>query len=510
MKITKEYLLEKIKAIKNAEGYSRIAMFTLPVGTKFSSTGYYGNSVCDYALDTEYTVRLSDIDAERGICGYGYRRATRIVKEESYYNNTSSYGYIAISWDELLKNKQIVKSFIEWLDKVTPDFSVTKDKGVIKFVNNKTKEELFCDLGKQTFIRTYKKGKPKQIRYPMQFFKYVSGRLLINKITDGDCKNFHTLVNLVGKHYKLCRNFGTFLVRMFDHIHLETYIAANVNFEFDIPFAYSDFDKDIRNKLNEHGLTYNTDVGSLFCSDKDTGRAVFAQIRDTDGFANMVKILALNIQPLNTLVNHYNYDLKTLFAYCRERKWKSNRLRYGYGYSTDNDRPDPETTSDSLTTYGYDIISYLRDYSRMALDVYGENYDKYPKNLKEAHDETSALHTVRAMQIDAKRFEETIDKSLEWSNKEFAIVYPKTADEVVTEGVKLRHCVGSYIQSVVNGECKIIFLRKKEELDKPFVTIEISGGNIRQARAFANSNPPYDAKMALQDYAKAKKFLYTG
>jgi hypothetical protein len=224
----------------------------------------------------------------------------------------------------------------------------------------------------------------------------------------------------------------------------------------------------------------------------------------------MVMLLAHNIQPLNTLVNHYNYDLKTLFEYCRKNKWYVRKpARFTYYTPTELQNPETEDIK-HFSSYNYDIVSFLRDYSRMALDVYGDNYDKYPADLHAAHEECNRIYQTRKVEIDQKRFAETIDKSLEWKNDEFEIIYPKASDEVVAEGKALRHCVGSYIQSVVRGECKILFLRKKDELEKPFVTIEISGGNIRQARGYGNSAPIYDAKMALQDYAKSKKLLYRG
>lgn len=512
-------LKTKAVAIKDAEtaGNSiRIFAFQLPVGTigynAYSFTAYNAEGLANMRikLASPVKIRVGEI-REDGIYGYSRSRDAYYVDEKGNRRNDRGYvyySYCSIKWEDVDKQPELKKAVEDWVNKVTPNYSVEKQGGTIKFVNNETQERLLCDLNAQTFIRSYKKGKDRQVRYPAQFFKYVSGRALASKIAEGDCQNFKTLVELVANNYYTCRNFGTFLVKMFDHKHLESYIAAGAKFDFNIPFAYNDFSKDIRNKLNAEGVYYSNDVGSLFCSEKDTGRAVFAQIKDCKGFKNMVTLLAQNIQPLNTLVNHYNYDLKTLFTYCRKREWKSGMRTYNYyGAGAKNVNPEEEAEQ-AINIYYYDIISTLRDYSRMALDVYGANYEKYPENLKEAHDEVSKLHRERAVTINAQKFVDTIDKTLEWKSKEFVVVYPKTADEVVEEGKRLRHCVGSYIQSVVNGECKILFLRKKDEVDSPYVTIEISGGNIRQARGYANASPQYDARMALKDYAKEKKLMY--
>jgi hypothetical protein len=523
MAVTAKQIEETFKTLNQAEGWSRAYGFVLPEVTEFYDS-YYIPEKTDKSmlkiLDTPAKITTACYSS------YDPKGITTWVKAESHKKGAekgtpSRWGTpntrLAMSWDDMVRQPKVLEAVTAWIEKVTPNYTVKKDKGVIEFTNNKTDEKLFCDLGKQTFTRTYKKGKPKQIRYPMQFFKYVSGRLLATQVaeSDPDCKNFQTLVGLVSKKYSKCRNFGTFLVRMFDHIHLEPYIAAGVEFDFEIPFLYQNFGKDIRAKLNAEKIRYDNNVGSLFCSDLDVGRAVFAQIKDKVGFGQMVRILAQNIQPMNTLVNHYNYDLKTLFAYCRKKQWRSDRPvpTYNYYYNRQTKKIDPENElveggDRYFSTYGYDCIQVLRDYARMAVDVYGDNYDKYPENLHTAHDEVMRVYKTRQQEIDAKKFVDMIDPKLEWKSKDYVVLYPKTPDEITEEGKKLRHCVGGYIQSVVRGECTIVFLRRKDEKDKPLITIEISGGNIRQARGYGNCAPKYDEKQALKDYAKEKKLLY--
>jgi hypothetical protein len=525
MKWTEQVLKEKVNAIIEAESANRVnsVLFELPVGTYFFTdfySLYYGSEHTPSTVTKKYIlaepakVRLR-MFGKHGISGhsaFNYYQADDKTKTQNRYGG---YFYIRLDWKHIADQPKVLAAIKAWVDKVTPNFTATKEKGVITFVNKKTKEKLHCDLANQTFSRSYKKGKDRTIRYPAQFFKYVSGRALIKTLNDPKAETFNKLVDLVSKNYLQCRNFGTFLVKMFDHQHLEQYISAGVPFSFDMPFNYTDFSKDIRNKLNAYKMEYNQDVGALFCSDFSTGQTVFSQIKDCVGFETMVRLLSANIQAMNTLVNHYHYDLKTVFEYCRARKWKSGRpAGYYWQQQQDKNTASPEDTVLDNKQYfnysTYDCVTYLRDYARMAIDVYGENYEKYPANLVEAHDETTAIHKTRQLNIDIKKFEETIDKTLEWKSKDFVVIYPKTPEEVILEGKKLRHCVGSYIQSVVRGECKVVFLRLKENLEKPFVTIEIVGGNINQARGVANSNPTYDARMALRDYAKDKKLLYRG
>lgn len=535
MKWTLPTLKKKVLAIVTAEKGFRYNtfVFTLPKDSYvYDSSSYY--SYYNYDGDDlnakppacpEFSKRILSEDAkiyfnnltQWGISGYvryAGKRADGEGATKTYGYTIPSYQYLRLDWKDIIAQPKILKALEDWVIKITPHYKATKERGIITFVNTETKEKLHCDLSKQVFTRSYKKGKDKQIRYPAQFFKHVSGRALIQTLTDPKASTFNQLVKLISSEYKQCRNFGTFLVKMFDHQHLEQYISAGVPFDFQIPFNYTDFTKDIRNKLNEHRMRYTQDIGALFCSDFDTGQEVFAQIKDCVGFAYMTRLLARNIQPLNTLVNHYHYDLKRVFEYCRARNWQSGRTNYRYGFRTEKAKTNPEklviTNQNWVSTYEYDCIQSLRDYARMAIDVYGNNYEKYPANLIAAHNATDAIYKTRQVEIDARKFAESINKDLEWKSKDFVVVYPKAPEEIIVEGQKLRHCVGSYIQSVVRGECQIVFLRQKEEIDKPFVTVEIVGGNISQARAASNTTPTYDARMALRDYAKEKKLLYRG
>jgi hypothetical protein len=66
---------------------------------------------------------------------------------------------------------------------------------------------------------------------------------------------------------------------------------------------------------------------------------------------------------------------------------------------------------------------------------------------------------------------------------------PKSADEIIAEGHALHHCVGSYAERAANGECVILFLRKTDQPDEPFYTIELRDNQIAQARGRNSSEP---------------------
>ena len=82
-------------------------------------------------------------------------------------------------------------------------------------------------------------------------------------------------------------------------------------------------------------------------------------------------------------------------------------------------------------------------------------------------------------------------KKMEYSAEDsaFMVVVPKAPEDLAVEGLELRHCVKSYIERVCQGHTNILFIRKKDEVDKPFFTVELTNDNIiAQVHGFANRN----------------------
>ena len=78
-------------------------------------------------------------------------------------------------------------------------------------------------------------------------------------------------------------------------------------------------------------------------------------------------------------------------------------------------------------------------------------------------------------------------------DKHFAIFIARSPAELVKEGNALSHCVGhnGYDKKMAKQETLIFFVRKIEELDKPFVTLEYSlkTKRILQCYAYNNTKP---------------------
>ena len=85
------------------------------------------------------------------------------------------------------------------------------------------------------------------------------------------------------------------------------------------------------------------------------------------------------------------------------------------------------------------------------------------------------------------------------------IVVPATASAIANEGVKLHHCVGTYIDKVVKGETNILFVRKLDAPSVPYYTMEVGkSGRIVQCRGQNNCGMTEEVKEFVKEFCKAK------
>lgn len=137
-----------------------------------------------------------------------------------------------------------------------------------------------------------------------------------------------------------------------------------------------------------------------------------------------------------------------------------------------------------------DWYDYLRAAKTIEVDL-TDNKAKYPSSLKREHDRAVAKQKVI---FDAKKdefFREQTDRYgalYGYRDEHYLITVPKDMKDLFEEGRKLCHCVGSYSDRIIKGETCIMFIRKTEEPDKPYFTIEVNQRDnyVVQLRGLSN------------------------
>lgn len=176
-------------------------------------------------------------------------------------------------------------------------------------------------------------------------------------------------------------------------------------------------------------------------------------------------------------------------------------------------------------------LSDYRDYAGWLIKYNFEinNKSRFPRYPKKAHDELMK-HNQRMEQAERiKRAKKQAEKTkAQWKNFEKNIlpmeqyvinaqndkylIRPfENAEEMIVEGTAQHICVGgvSYQEKQRSGKSIICCLRKIEEPETPYCTVEIdNNGYLIQARMAYNNTAPEDVKQfidsVLKDFAKRK------
>lgn len=134
------------------------------------------------------------------------------------------------------------------------------------------------------------------------------------------------------------------------------------------------------------------------------------------------------------------------------------------------------------------------DYTNMCYQLGIEVDKKLPKDIIHRHDILSTK--IKELKDEAIKKEFAIrvaenKKLLEnIPDGNYTIISPETSNDLVEEGFRMNHCVGSYAYSFASGSSKIFFVRSKTNIDIPLATLELDHFNrLVQISSFANKKP---------------------
>lgn len=153
-----------------------------------------------------------------------------------------------------------------------------------------------------------------------------------------------------------------------------------------------------------------------------------------------------------------------------------------------------------------EVISQYEDYMHMCHRMKRDTMDEMiyrPRELKRRHDEAVKELEEREAEITADEYSarfpgvedvmEEIREKYEYISEQYIIMVPRRCVDIVLEGRALHHCAGAtdrYFDRIKQHETYICFLRRAEEPDRPYYTIEVEpGGTIRQHRGYLDEEP---------------------
>lgn len=136
-------------------------------------------------------------------------------------------------------------------------------------------------------------------------------------------------------------------------------------------------------------------------------------------------------------------------------------------------------------------------------------HDRVAKEYEEFQNKKAAAEKKRIWQLCEQKNKEMRNKMLKvFSNEktlnnpnvfsikgnELILVVPKNGDEIQKEGENLHHCVRTYIKQIAKGETNVFFIRKKNNPEKSYYTMEWKDNQVKQCRGDHNSSMTEDVQ----------------
>ena len=155
-------------------------------------------------------------------------------------------------------------------------------------------------------------------------------------------------------------------------------------------------------------------------------------------------------------------------------------------------------------TYGYLIRDY-QDYLKECEDLGHDMTDKrilFPKDLAKAHERTTIQIKVKASGAEDAQIRAIAQKlqGVAWKKNGLLIRPAANAEEIITEGQRQNHCVGSYLPRAARGETHILLVRRTEAPEEPFYTMEYKNGQIIQCRGHSNCTTTAEVQAFIEEW----------
>lgn len=127
----------------------------------------------------------------------------------------------------------------------------------------------------------------------------------------------------------------------------------------------------------------------------------------------------------------------------------------------------------------------------------------FPKVLSTAHDEAHDKLKI----IESEKYEILYQKrkadlyKYRMDYNRLMIFPPEHVYDLINEGKVLHHCVSSYMSKLAEAKTNIMFIRKKESPNEPYVTLEFTDNKVVQVQGIRN-NIPIPLEKSVKSFVK--------
>ena len=158
---------------------------------------------------------------------------------------------------------------------------------------------------------------------------------------------------------------------------------------------------------------------------------------------------------------------------------------------------------------GRTLGSLVASYCNMCKEL--EVNPKKEKDFVTEYAKIQNLHRIKEMQISDKKIQDflvPLKDKLSFEDEDFQVVVPMSKQEYLDEGKMQNNCVASmYLKKVENQERIVVFIRKKDNLEKSFISCEIYKEDFSIGQYLAKNNDYVRDEKAIQFREKYAEHL---
>lgn len=415
--------------------------------------------------------------------------------------------------------------------------SAVKQNQFLKFTLNSDDgiKKLWFDLSDNKFKRPLKDGSLKEVvdTGVSSFFRKLDPDAVVNSFSD---EVYKKLVGRVVNHEKKRENsnFATIFRKINEYMHLESYLLLDINLTYNrMPFdnPVSQFSKPVIRFMRESGFMFGNKWESVYkkYTKLITDLCTYIMDKYHDDLliykhfyniveGNMTDKLELLTTPLGERSKVDDYYLRYEVGFGAEYKALFDYVIRCIAVEAMNARDVIEEYYDYLKMASkikqLKHIAKLREagdtttsINQIGLVEY-KKIEKYPRGLTIRHRIVTRNYEVMQQKYDESKFSAMVDHDYDYEDDEYCVVTPHKPDDIKNEGTELNHCVGSYIDSVLQGRTQIMFMRKADTPTESLVTLEVRSRTIQQARGYGNRELNEVEREWLEKFAKVKNLSY--
>lgn len=288
-------------------------------------------------------------------------------------------------------------------------------------------------------------------------------------------------------------NLGTILSRVPLYSNYEQIFSAGFDgiVDYDLKYKINEIPKSLIKVAKQHNIKISNNLIEFWKVNPDAYNLAYQLEYISLNNDDIYKILTYDtlekinngysyVSVFNILINDYKYNAKSLLLYIDELK-----------------------TFEAIDNI-YHLITEIKDYARM-MDTISNKWDKYPRHFLTTHKIACRNYNRLKKEFPEDLFKKRINKDYECTYKDYVFVYPNCTQDIKDEAVQQNNCVASYIDRVIDGNCHVMFLRKKDNPEKSLVTIEIRHNRIVQARIRFNDPVNKEEQEAIDYWNKKFK-----